>query len=86
MNKKKDGGAGNGGRANCILGVCCGSLEERQHALSLDLQRDLSMTESEANDYAHYMLTHYDLAPTGTLSPLYAEIAQLARQGHTKSA
>lgn len=75
----------NGGRANCILGVCCPGMTERQAALSADLVRDLGCTPEIASRHSAYMLKHYDLAPPGMLVPLYGEIARLAREGFTKA-
>ena len=64
------------GEICCILGVCCppGSTSQRDalaHELSADLGLDRSTQRVTAtpHDIAAWMLTHFDLAPAGTLAP-----------------
>lgn len=85
--EKESSGASelNGGRVNCILGVCCDSITARQKALAADVERDMKCSPAEAKKYAGYMLDRFDLAPKGSLGGLYQEIAKLAREGYVKA-
>lgn len=68
------------GEVNCILQVCCpaGSVQAVD-ALAAHLAGAIGCAEAEARPYAQCVIEHFDLAEKGTLAPLKASIARLAR-------
>lgn len=71
------------GKACCILGVCCppGS-EEQVKALASALADGLDWKPGgpASIEVATWILTHFDLAPAGTLQSFKNIIAEMARK------
>jgi len=64
---------------NCMTGVCCPPAAQAI-ALAEALVKDGICTENdEAKAVAKWMIHHFDFAPAGTLRPLAAAIARLAK-------
>lgn len=61
---------------NCLTGACCPP-EERAAVLTKWLSQFIPTVHAEVA--AKELLTHCDLAPAGTLTPLVQAIAKLAR-------
>lgn len=57
------------GSACCILQICC-SRAAALTALSSDLQAHAGLEGAAADAVAAHLMTHYDLAPAGSLAPL----------------
>lgn len=65
---------------NCILEVCCVAGSPEQLATFTGyMAKELHCTPEEAEPYARWVLANFDLAEKGTLAPLKASIARLAR-------
>jgi hypothetical protein len=74
------------GQVCCILGVCCPPNSAAQvSALAKELSADCAVAPGDAERYAKWLLTHFDLAPKGTLGGLVSEIAKHARHGGAKA-
>lgn len=68
------------GEVCCILGICCPPASAQQHeALEKEMVKDLKCSADDAKKHAAWTLKHFDLAPKGTLSPLIAEVARMAK-------
>ncbi len=63
---------------NCVLQVCCSDPLRAQAALAKFLT-EYGVDANAAEDCSKVMLTHFDLAPPGTLQPFKDAIAKLAR-------
>ena len=74
----------NGEAMNCILQICCPENSQASvEALASHIQQHnphWGLQAPQAEAVAKYVLDTFDLAPKGTLGPLKAEIARLARQ------
>lgn len=70
------------GEVCCILGVCCPPLSARQQsAFVKELIADAVVTDPDAAArVAKWVLTHFDLAPAGSLTALKTTVATLARK------
>ena len=68
------------GKVCCILGVCCpaGSVAQRR-ALEDEMIAD-GADPAAAKKMAKWVLTHFDLAPVGTLGPFRSAIMKMARK------
>ena len=60
---------------NCLTTACCPP-EARAGALSAYL---IAHGIDTPERFAEFLFKHFDLAPVGTLTPLVAEVARLAR-------
>lgn len=60
---------------NCLCGVCCDA--EKRAALLAEVLKQEGLQTPEA--IAAWLFEHFDLAPAGTLQPLFTEVARLAR-------
>ncbi len=72
----------NGSEACCILGICCPPASaERVTALAKVITDNTDINgKLTAEEAATCVLEHFDLAPQGTLLPLMAAVAHLARK------
>ena len=72
----------NGSEACCALGICCPpASQDRISALAKIITDDTDLNgKLTAEDAAACVLEHFDLAPQGTLQPLLASVARLARK------
>ena len=68
-----------GGQACCILEICCGGATQIK-ALAKKIHEDLNLPKAKADEVAYWIITHYDLAPVGTLRDFKRAIAALARE------
>ncbi len=69
------------GEVCCILGVCCPTTDEQATALATEMSTDLHMPNEHAAPIAKWLLTHFDLAPAGTLAPYRNAILSHERKG-----
>lgn len=66
---------------NCLTGVCCPPESPEQLSMATKFMMDYGgcADHATAEKCAAAMLKHFDLAEKGTLQPLKASIARLAR-------
>lgn len=62
---------------NCVIGACCPP-ETRAKALAKYLVSE-GVDADQAERVSAVIVKAFDLAPAGTLTPLIAEVARLAR-------
>lgn len=69
------------GEVCCILGVCCpqGSQAQAEALAGVFLNEGVCKERDEAVAVAKSVLSHFDLAPHGSLTALKTEIAKMAR-------
>lgn len=69
------------GEVCCILGVCCPPNSAASvQALAVEMEKArLYPDKKEAHACAKWMLENFDLAPKGTVAPLIAAIAKMAK-------
>lgn len=69
------------GEVCCILGVCCppGSQAQAEALAGVFLNEGVCKERAEAIAVAKSVLSHFDLAPAGSLTAFKADIAKMAR-------
>ena len=68
----------------CLLGICCPP-EEQEQALTALFQAQTHMGADHAREAAKVLMAHFDLAPSGTLTTLYAQLVAQIRHHDKKS-
>jgi hypothetical protein len=69
---------------NCIIGACCceaDCADKKRKALGELIKKHLGHGPYEAKEIADFMLSTFDFAPKGKLSPLMEEVARLIKAG-----
>ena len=64
---------------NCVLEVCCGPEPARATFAAMLVDKKLCAEQDEADRIAAWVLTHFDLAPRGSLREFKAVIARIAK-------
>ncbi len=64
---------------NCLLEVCCEPGAARAAFAGALVADGVCAERTEADGVAHWVYTHFDLAPAGTLRAFKAAIARVAR-------
>ncbi len=70
---------------NCVSGACCPALADRVNALARWMRDEGYADEMTANRCAQAILTKFDLAPVGSLSPLVQTIVRIYRAPSPKA-
>lgn len=73
----------NGSEACCAIGICCPPEAAARVTALAKIISDDSLVGAQAHAAAVCVLEHFDLAPKGTLQPLYDAILVLAK--HAKA-
>ena len=71
-------------QVNCIISACCceaDCAEKKRKALAQILHTGLGHGPYTAAQIADFMLSNFDFAPKGTLTPLIETVAKLIKAG-----
>ena len=71
-------------QVNCVIGACCCEAdcsEKKRKALAQILHAGLGHGPYAAEQIADFLLSHFDFAPKGTLTPLMETVAKLIKAG-----
>lgn len=66
------------GQVCCILGVCCRGAKQ-EAALAQAMVTEIGCTPEDAAKHARWLMTHFDLAPAGSLEAFKAALAEVVR-------
>ena len=70
---------------NCLIEVCCEAGSEKQLDIFAGyMAKEMGCKPQDARPYAAWVLANFDLAEKGTLAPLKASIARVAKAGSPK--
>jgi hypothetical protein len=64
---------------NCMTGVCCPPDAQAEALATEMVNKGICADMTDAMKCTKWVLKHFDLAPHGTLRPLTAAIARMAR-------